>query len=97
MAEKRGGTEKIQFDFNTAAVLEVCMDDSWFRVTAKDFRSFDGERRITNPTSTRVGITDLGDTTEDYFGPVYLFATNIQVGKIADSKFVRDLSRHQKL
>ncbi len=97
MAEKRGGTEKIRFDFNTAAVLEVQMDGIWYRVTASDFRAFDGQRRLTNPTSNQKGVTYVGVTTDEYEGPTYLYATNIQVAKLNTSRFVRDLSKHQKL
>ena len=52
MSEKRGETVKLINDFNTAGSLEVFNTklNGWFRVTAKDFRSFDGKRRITQPT-----------------------------------------------
>jgi hypothetical protein len=57
MAEKRGETEKLINDFNTAGVLEVYMPnlEGWYRTTAKDFRSFDGKRRITEPIKVEKG------------------------------------------
>lgn len=62
MAKKTGHTEKLVYDFNTEGCLEVYMNDKWYRATAKEFRSFDGLRRIIQPTY--------------YWGPVYLFGTN---------------------
>jgi len=61
MAEKRGNTGKLHYDFNTAANLEVEFDGVWYRTTAREFRSFNGSRRIYG---------------EQYSGPVYLFGTN---------------------
>lgn len=61
MSEKRGNTGKLIYDFNVAANLEVKIEDMWCRVTARDFRSFNGLRRI-NET--------------EYKGPIYLSNTN---------------------
>lgn len=61
MAEKRGNTGKLKYDFNQAANLEVQINDVWYRVTPRDFRSFNGPRRIEETP---------------YQGPVYLFGTN---------------------
>ena len=46
--EKTGNTEKLKNDFNVAANLEVFMPNlnGWYRVTSREFRSFNGERRI---------------------------------------------------
>lgn len=63
MSEKRGNTGKLIYDFNVAANLEVQVGDMWCRVTARDFRSFNGARRI-NETP--------------YDGPVYLSNTNLK-------------------
>jgi len=54
---KRGELEKLVFPFNTAGSLEIFMPgvDVWYRVTAKDFRSFDGKRRITEPLEIELG------------------------------------------
>ena len=79
-AEKRGHTVKLEHDFNTAGVLEVCIKDNWYRVTSRDFRSFDGPRRITQPKKQPgqgiKGFFDIEFETNEYFGPVYMHGTN---------------------
>lgn len=95
MAEKRGETEKLIFNFNTAGVLEIYMPKlkGWYRSTAKDFRSFDGKRRITEPTEVHLGKVDVPMRTYEYNGPVFLWGTNSQVldttgeGKIVESQY----------
>ena len=67
--EKKGFTGKMTYDFETAADLEVRLPNStyeWYRVTSREFRSFNGERRIN-------GV--------EYNGPVYLFNTNKRANK----------------
>jgi len=66
MAEKKGNTIKLQHDFDTARNLEVFMPNlnDWYRVTAKEFRSFNGKRRIQG---------------NEYNGPIYKFGTNIKI------------------
>ena len=61
--EKTGNTEKIKYDFNTAGNLELFMPnlDGWYRVTSREFRAFNGKRRIN-------GV--------EYLGNVYLYNTN---------------------
>ena len=61
--EKTGNTVKLKYEFNTAANLEVFIPNlnDWYRVTSKEFRSFNGKRRINNI---------------DYEGSVYAFDTN---------------------
>lgn len=69
MSEKKGFTGQLKYDFETAANLEVYLPKSkfgWYRVTSREFRSFNGERRING---------------EPYIGPVYLFATNKRANK----------------
>lgn len=68
MAEKTGNTEKIINDFTTAANLEIYMPnlDGWYRVTSREFRSFNGKRRINN---------------EQYNGNVYHYASNRRANK----------------
>ncbi len=61
MSEKRGNTGKLIYDFNVAAHLEVQVGEMWCRVTARDFRSFNGARRIFDVP---------------YEGPIYLSNTN---------------------
>lgn len=82
MAEKTGNTAKLVYDFNTAGVCEVCIKGNWYRTTAREFRSFDGERRITEP----IKQPGRGDKFEDiqfhtypYNGPVYVIQTNLEV------------------
>ena len=61
--EKTGELEKLKNDFDDSKNLEVYLPrlDNWYRVTCRDFRSFDGERRING---------------EIYEGPLYIYGTN---------------------
>ena len=90
MTEKRGETEKLINDFNTAGVLEVYMPtlEGWYRTTAKDFRSFDGKRRITEPTEIELGNVVVPMITYEYTGPVYMFGTNREVEVANEGKIV---------
>lgn len=80
--EKTGNTVKLQYDFNTAGVCEVCIKGNWYRTTARDFRSFDGKRRITEPIK-QPGVGDKFEDivfhTYDYNGPIYVLQTNLEV------------------
>jgi hypothetical protein len=69
--EKTGNTAKIKYDFNTAANLEIFMPTlkNWYRVTPREFRAFNGKRRINH---------------EGYEGPIYIYDTN-KIAQIADS------------
>lgn len=99
MAEKRGEIEKIKYDFNLAGSLEINHPKvGWHRVTARDFRSFDGERRITEPEYTRLSTVEVPMVTREYFGPVYYWGTNKEIrptnsGKIIDSPIQAKLNR----
>ena len=88
MAEKTGHLVKLQYDFNTAGVLEVCMKGTWHRATSREFRSFDGKRRITEPTKTELGNVIVPMRTFDYNGPVYMFGTNNEVKTINEERIV---------
>ena len=83
MSEKRGHLVKMEYDFDTAGVLEVWQPklDGWYRVTSRDFRSFDGKRRITKPVKPqgRAEIYNVEMVTREYFGPVYRWGTNNMV------------------
>jgi len=69
MAEKKGFTGKLQFDFNVASCLEVEYNpNKWARTTAETFRSWGGNRRILNSE-------DMSYI--PYKGPVYLFMSNM--------------------
>jgi len=80
--EKAGHTAKKLYDFNTSGALEVCIKDNWYRVTSNEFRSFDGKRRITEP-SAPVGqgadMSAIEMRTYEYNGPVYVLLTNQEV------------------
>jgi hypothetical protein len=80
MGEKRGFTGKLTYDFEVSALLEVQTDrGTWARVTARDFRSWDGPRRITinyMDESTKTSV--LGEP-QPYHGPLYIYGTNTQV------------------
>ena len=82
MAEKTGHLEKLVFLFNTAGVLEVSSDnEKWYRVTSGRFRSWDGPRRITEPTYTEKGNPWVPMQTYIYDGPLYIYGTNKRVEK----------------
>ena len=68
MSEKTGNTEKIKYDFNTASNLEIYMPGlgRYHRVTSREFRSFNGKRRINN---------------EQYHGNVYHYESNKRANK----------------
>ena len=80
MSEKRGHLVKMEYDFDTAGVLEVWVPklNGWYRVTSRDFRSFDGKRRITKPIKPqgKGEICNVPMETKEYFGPVYMWGTN---------------------
>ena len=63
MSEKTGNTEILKNDFIDSKLLEVYLPrlDNWYRVTCRDFRSFDGKRRVQG---------------ENYEGPLYAYGTN---------------------
>jgi len=82
MAEKTGHLEKLAYDFNTAGVLEISSDnEKWYRVTATRFRSWDGPRRITEPTRVERANPYVPMRTYAYEGPVYIYRTNKRVKK----------------
>ena len=60
--EKTGHIEKLKNDFDDSRNLEVYLPrlDNWYRVTCRDFRSFDGKKRID-------GV--------EYKGPLYAYVT----------------------
>lgn len=97
MAEKRGETEKLVYDFDTAGLLEVYMPNlkGWYRVTSKEFRSFNGKRRISRPTEIILGKVDIETVTEDYYGPVYLYGTNI-VADYIESGSIEESANYKK-
>ena len=92
-AEKRGGSplQELDMEFDRTAVMEVYKPhlDKWYRTTERDFRSFDGERRLIVPSLAAKGCQQTFSVLP-YCGPVYSYGTNIKIpltnsGKIAES------------
>lgn len=79
MAEKKGFTGKLKYDFPTQKCLEVKLKDKWYRVTPNEFRSFDTERRI-----------GVGDDMEPYNDIIYYYGTN----KVAPQENTGKVSYH---
>lgn len=80
--------KKLKIDFPTQGNLEIFLTSTnkWIRVTATDFRSFDGKRRITLPVEVILGDCDVKMETQEYNGPVYKYGTNVEVEKINNAK-----------
>jgi hypothetical protein len=76
--EKKGFTGKLEhYGYETHYVLEIeGSNGNWYRVTERDFRSYNGKRRYTYPGKTEIGNPFQELTTEDYYGPSYFFETN---------------------
>jgi hypothetical protein len=71
MAEKPGDLNKLTYEFNSARCCEVSFDgEKWARVTAREFRSFNGKRRILNVDTPNKAYY------EEYLGPIYYYGTN---------------------
>lgn len=85
MAEKRGATGKLIYDFPTQAVLEVKLNNKWYRTTAKDFRSFDGDRRYTEPIKQpglNESLINVKTHTIEYNGPLFAYDSNEKLPKM---------------
>ena len=77
MSEKKGNTVKLVYDFNESRCCEIYSEGlkRFGRVTAREFRSFGGKRRILN-------VNDRDNAFyEDYKGPVYWFGSNKKVSQ----------------
>ena len=83
MAEKRGQTVKLIYDFPTQLSTEIGYEDGfWTRVTCNRFRSYNGPRRILH-------LTDEGKGEyKEYIGPVYYFDSNIPLKDKTKKGFV---------
>ena len=92
MGEKRGHLEKLIYEFPTHALLEVQIKGKWYRVTSREFRSFDSKRRYSQPEyQPKQGQTDLEGIpylTYEYDGPLYMYGTNKAVYKTFNEKMV---------
>lgn len=77
---KRGNTGKLLYDFDVSALLEVQTEKgNWVRVTARDFRSWDGPRRITRAYPDPEDRHGYIQEEIEYHGPVFIYGTNTQV------------------
>jgi hypothetical protein len=74
MSEKKGFTGKMKYDFDTSKCCEIeWKPGRWGRVTSREFRSFNGNRRILN-------VSDPSNSFyECYEGPIYFYGTNNKV------------------
>jgi hypothetical protein len=71
MAEKRGQTEKLVYDFPTQLSTEIGYEDGfWIRVHCNRFRSYNGPRRILHLDKEGKGEY------QEYNGPVYYYESN---------------------
>ena len=85
MAEKKGNTGPLYYDFDTSKLLEVQLPSgNWYRVTPRDFRSFNAPRRITEI---------------EYNGPIYLWDTNtiVKEPKLIGIQHIDDVDPRKKL
>ena len=83
----------MRYDFPTEAVLEVQIKGTWYRVTSREFRSFDGHRRYTKPVQQPgLGMKNMDSlefiTIDFDNGPLYMFGSNKEVNKTWNEKMV---------
>jgi len=81
MAEKKGQTVKLKYDFPTQRCCEVYVPnlEDWFRITPKEFRSWVGQRRILHIEGDDRMKLDIKYEYKDYNGPTYLFDSNKKI------------------
>ena len=82
MAEKKGNTVKLIYDFQTQLSTETFDNGDWSRTTCKRFRSFNGPRRIMKFDSQNQPFY------EKYEGPVFLYETNIVLKDMTKKGYV---------
>jgi len=89
MAEKKGQTVKLQYDFPTQLCCEVYVPnlEDWYRVTCKVFRSWCGQRRILHLDQDPKKNVAVKTEYKEYDGPTYLYDSN---KKINPSKYTQD-------
>jgi len=75
---KKGNTGKLEvIGYRTSDLLEVELKSgNWARVTYRDFRSYNGNRRTTGPDSVVHGDPFRNLVTVPYEGAYYFFDTN---------------------
>lgn len=69
MKEKRGQTELLKYDFPTEKNCQVQLNGKWYRATPREFRSWNGGRRI-------IFYPNQQEQIQEYFGPLYYWNTN---------------------
>lgn len=76
--EKKGFTGKLEhWGYETHWSLEIeASNGTWYRVTERDFRSYNGKRRYTYPGKTELGNPFQELITEEYHGPYYYYEEN---------------------
>ena len=81
MAEKKGQTVKLKYDFPTQRCCEVYVPnlEGWYRVTCKEFRSWVGKRRILHIEGDDRMKMDVKAEYRDYDGPTYLYDSNKKI------------------
>ena len=82
MAEKKGSTVKLIYDFQTQLSTEVFDHGVWLRVTCNYFRSFNGQRRIMKFDKQNQPYY------EEYNGPIFLYETNIKLKDMTKKGYV---------
>ena len=82
MAEKKGNTVKLIYDFQTQLSTETFENGDLSRTTCKRFRSFNGPRRIMKFDSQNQPFY------EKYEGPVFLYETNIVLKDMTKKGYV---------
>ena len=81
MAEKKGQTVKLKYDFPTQRCCEVYVPnlENWYRVTCKEFRSWVGKRRILHIEGDDRMKMDVKSEYRDYDGPTYFYDSNKKI------------------
>ena len=88
MAEKRGQTVKLIYDFPTQLSTEIGYEDGfWARVTCNRFRSYNGLRRIYHLDKEGKGEY------KDYEGPVYYFDSNVVLKDKTKNETIENLEQ----
>jgi hypothetical protein len=82
MAEKKGKTVKLIYDFPTQLSTEVFNHGVWSRVTCNNFRSFNGKRRVIKFDKQNQPYY------EEYNGPVFLYETNTKLKDVTKIGYV---------
>jgi len=97
---REGRKIRLHNPFNCAGVLEVFMNDTWYRTTAGYFRCFSGPRRISAPARVEHGLPQLKIpiVTREYHGPVYAMDTNFEyIGPVLNKHIRREMLNEESI